>query len=73
LRADFVIDVTHRFDHTFSKVSRFGPIPQLNRFSFSRGRPGWDCGAAHRAGFQDDIRLHGGVSSGIQDFSCKYI
>ena len=67
-------DCTHvlrSLPNPFSPISLL-LIPQLHRLKFSCGRPGGDTGAAHRPIFQDHLRLHRGISPGIQNLPALY-
>ena len=72
-RSDLLIHVLHGMLHAQTEIPGFA-VPQLYRLEASCAGPGGHRGGADmvlpvRAASDEDIRLHGGIAPGVQDFT----
>jgi len=67
--ADRTVDVGYRLEHTFAQVTALVAITQLERFTRASGCTGRRAGAADDAVVEKHVRFHGGIATGVENFT----
>ena len=68
---DLLVHVRNRLLNPLAQVPFHIPVSQLDGLVFSRGGPRRNRCPAQRAALQNNIDLHGGVPTRIQNLSCR--
>ena len=66
---DFVVHILHSFQDPFAAVACGVTVAQFNGFTAASRCARGDGGATHDAAFQQDIALHRGVATAVQNFT----
>ena len=67
------VDVLHGHLHALAAVTALVPVSQLAGLIHTGRSSGGNSCPAYGAVIQGHFYLHGGVSTGVQDFSCHYV
>ncbi len=67
--ANRAVDVADRLQHALAHVTALVAIAQLQRLARTGGRTGRRTGAADDAVIEDNVRFHGGVATGVENFT----
>ena len=67
--ADRTVDVGYRFEHALAQVTALVAITQLERFTRASGCTGRRASAADDAVVEKHVRFHGGIATGVENFT----
>jgi len=70
---NLLVEMPHRLQDALAKVALRILVPQLHRLVLPGGRSTGNGGTAPSSRLENDLRLHGGVASGVQDLPSFYI
>ncbi len=65
----FAVDGIHRLGDALAQITALVAITQFHRLTGAGGSPGWHRSTAQTALFGKDLHLHGGIATGIEDFT----